>query len=117
MLNRIAHAIPLCLEIAEVEEFVLLDRSSNTSAVLFQFHRRLDALKWISCTNRLARYIGVEVITRIESIAAAIRVGRSVDRICAGFDSYVDGCAGLPAVFRARILLGLEFIDGVNGEH
>src|ERR1700682_344822 len=83
MLNRVSHAIPLCFEIAEVEEFVLLDRSSNAGTVLFQFNWRLGAGERVSRTIGVAVAVFVKVVTRIKSCRAAVGIGGAVNGICA----------------------------------
>ena len=40
-----------------------------------------------------------------------------MEAVATGLDADVDHRAGLPAEFRAGILLGLEFVDGVDGQH
>jgi len=38
-----------------------------------------------------------------------------VEGIAARLDTDIDDRTGFPAVFRARILLSLKFVDGING--
>src|SRR6266481_7545504 len=107
MLNRIPHGVSLSLVICEVEEFVLFDRPAHACAVLFQFDGCLGTWKWISDAIGIAMCILVKVIARIKAFAATIRVCGTMNRIGARLHSDVNNSSRLPAVFRARVLLGL----------
>src|SRR6267142_197936 len=115
--NRVAHAIALSFEISEVEELILLDWSPRAGAELFQSDGRLGAWKRITGAIRIAVYVRIEVVASIPTGRPAVRVCGPVNGIGSGFNSDVNYRARLPTVFRARILLCLEFVDGIDGQH
>ena len=89
------------------EEFVLDDASARRGAKLLECRRRyrIDAR-------------GAEGIARIGGLGVPSKgVGRAVKAVRAGLDADVDDRAFLPAIFRLGILLGVEFLDGVDGQN
>src|ERR1017187_6022897 len=58
----------------------------------------------------------VKPVARIQRRVAAKGVGGAVDVIGARLQCNVDDGTGLPAVFCRRILLNIEFLNGVDGK-
>src|SRR3974390_3666963 len=98
----------------------MLDRSSHAATPLLEFDWRFEARNGIAArAGRGIRDGGsyVVIVAGIKPSRSPVRVCGAMNRILARFDSDVDDGAGLPAVFRAGILHGLEFVDGVDGQH
>src|SRR6202007_2819662 len=58
----------------------------------------------------------VEVVARVQRSIAAEAEGGSMQSVGAGLQGDVDDCAGLPAILCRRVLLDIEFLDGVDGQ-
>ncbi len=94
--ERATGAIALTLVVHKVEQFVLFDGPTQAGAVLLQIDRRLWQRR------------------RVESVASI--EGSRVKCVAARLYAGVDNGAWLPPVFRLWILLGIEFLDGVDGQ-
>src|ERR1700722_1546174 len=99
----ISHSVALAFVTHKEEELVLDDAPSSGRSKLLQGNRPLF-LRW-----------RVKVIACVPRAVASESVCGAVKAVCAGFDSNVDNCSGLPSVFGRRIFLNVEFLDGING--
>src|SRR6202022_1839644 len=103
VLNRIADAVFLFLEIAEEEKLVSFYRAAEAAAPLLQIERGFRT------PRRLKE------VVRIPRAVAPISVGSSMQGIAPRFNPDVHHRARLPAVNRTGILLRFELVDGVGG--
>ena len=99
--NGIADFVLLRFVIAEEEQAIADDAAADAGAILLEREWRF----------------GGEEIVGVPGIGAAVGVCGSMESIAAGLNADVDDGARLPAIFGARILIGLEFVDGVDGQH
>ena len=58
--------------------------------------------------------IGIEIVARVQGSVAAKHECAAVQVVGAGLQSHIHDCSRLPAVFRRRILLQVEFLNRVN---
>src|SRR6202035_4942420 len=112
--ERAAHGVVLTLVINEVEQLVFFEWSAQAGAILLQGHWRLVTYRRGSGAGRLIRII--EKIARVKRGFAAKCKRGAVNRVAARLDSGVDDGPGFPAKFGLRILLGIEFLNGVDGK-
>src|SRR5262249_46837788 len=87
---------------AEIEELAFDYGSADAAAELMQAQRLLRV------------GLGVEEIARVERIVALEGAGRAVEFIRPRLQSEVEDRAGLPSVFRRRVLLRVELLNRVN---
>src|SRR5437016_1717588 len=110
----VSHVVALALIGAEEESFVLDNGPAHASSELLQ-------CPGIFRTRRLpdrARIVGaVEVVARIHGSIASKNECSAVQSVGARLQPYVDHGTRLPAVFSGRILLQVEFLNGINGQN
>ena len=98
----ISYFVPHAFVVAKDEPLVLDDGPARRGAELVQqqIGKRLR--------------VRIEVVARIESAVAMEVVGRAVKIVAARLEADIHHRAGLPSVFGALILLGVELLDGVE---
>src|SRR5580704_16073059 len=106
-LNGIAHGIHPRFKRTKIKELVLDDMSARTSAILFQFHRRLSL-------QGAVRIEVIEEIARIKRVRAAKSISRAVYLICSGLQSDTRDRSRFPTEFRLGIDLCVEFLDSID---
>src|SRR5215472_5622884 len=100
--DRVADEGTKALIAAEEEQFVLLDGSAHHAAELLQLG------------GQLVLRSGVEEVAGGPRVVAAKGVSRTVKGVGPGPDSHVYDGPGPPAILRFRILLEVEFLNGVD---
>src|SRR5579863_10624613 len=96
---------PQTLVAQKPEELVLDDRPARRGAELFD--RRIG--DWIHAGRR-------KEVPCIGCLSIASKgVSRTVNRIGSRLDSDVNHRTRPPAIFRLRVLLGIKFLDGIDG--
>src|SRR2546425_8944426 len=103
--ERIPHRVTLSFVAAEEKDLVLNNGTAQCTA------------KLLEVSGRLRLVGGIEVVARIQRGVAAKSVGATVQLIGARLQPDVNDGSGLPAVFRTRILLEVEFGDGIDGQN
>src|ERR1700687_196311 len=60
--------------------------------------------------------LGIKVIARVEGVVALKVVNSAVILFRPGFETNVHNCSWLPSIFRRRLLLGVKFLNGIDGK-
>src|SRR2546425_7367757 len=103
-LPSISYRVALAFVAPKKEDVVSDNRSAHGAAELFQ-------VAWIlRCTDR------IEEVACVQGGVAAEGVGGAVERVGPRLQPDIDDRSRLPTVFRARILLEVELLDGVDGQ-